>query len=92
MRTKLLAGGQFISVVPMSILRPALAIASGADPKAFRSGRDFSAWIGLVPQAELERRHKLSNIIEGVDFIFFSPPPATLVGAWAWCLKGRATA
>jgi transposase len=24
-------------------------IASVADPKAFRSGRDFSAWIGLVP-------------------------------------------
>src|SRR5262245_65003717 len=30
---------------------PALAtalVASVADPKAFRSGRDFSAWIGLV--------------------------------------------
>src|SRR5271157_6013625 len=25
-------------------------IASIADPKAFRSGRDFSAWIGLVPK------------------------------------------
>ena len=34
---------------------PALAtalVASVADPKAFRSGRDFSAWVGLVP-----RRH-----------------------------------
>jgi transposase len=32
---------------------PALAtalVASVADPKAFRSGRDFSAWVGLVPQ------------------------------------------
>jgi len=32
---------------------PALAtalVASVADPKAFRSGRDFSAWIGLVPR------------------------------------------
>ena len=32
---------------------PALATAlvgSVADPKAFRSGRDFSAWIGLVPK------------------------------------------
>jgi transposase len=31
---------------------PALAtalVASVADPKAFRSGRDFSAWVGLVP-------------------------------------------
>ena len=32
---------------------PALAtalVASVADPKAFRSGRDFSAWVGLVPK------------------------------------------
>jgi transposase len=32
---------------------PALAtalVASIADPKTFRSGRDFSAWIGLVPK------------------------------------------
>src|SRR6202034_2931785 len=32
---------------------PALAtalVASVGDPKAFRSGRDFSAWIGLVPR------------------------------------------
>jgi transposase len=25
-------------------------VASIADPKAFRSGRNFSAWIGLVPK------------------------------------------
>jgi Transposase IS116/IS110/IS902 family len=30
-------------------------VASIADPKAFRSGRDFSAWVGLVPK-QLERR------------------------------------
>lgn len=29
--------------------RPAL-VASVADAKAFRSGRDFSAWVGLVPK------------------------------------------
>src|SRR4030095_2326612 len=32
---------------------PALAtalVASIADPKAFRSARDFSAWVGLVPK------------------------------------------
>ena len=32
---------------------PALAtalVASVADPNAFRSGRNFSAWIGLVPK------------------------------------------
>jgi Transposase IS116/IS110/IS902 family len=27
-------------------------VASVADPKAFRSGRNFSAWIGLVPKVE----------------------------------------
>ena len=31
------------------ILATAL-VASVADPKAFRSGRNFSAWIGLVPK------------------------------------------
>ena len=25
-------------------------VASVADPKVFRSGRDFSAWVGLVPK------------------------------------------
>jgi hypothetical protein len=28
----------------------AIALASVADPGAFRSGRNFSAWIGLVPK------------------------------------------
>jgi transposase len=30
-------------------------VASVADPKAFRSGRDFSAWIGLVPKQNSSR-------------------------------------
>src|SRR5947199_10041014 len=41
---------------------PALAtalVASIADPKAFRSGRNFSAWIGLVPKRnQRERRDR----------------------------------
>jgi transposase len=45
---------------------PALAtalVASVADPKAFRSGRDFSAWIGLVPkQNSSGGKEKLGNI------------------------------
>src|SRR5574342_1166410 len=44
---------------------PALAtalVASIADPKAFRSGRDFSAWIGLVPkQHSSGGKDKLGN-------------------------------
>jgi transposase len=45
---------------------PALAtalVASIADPKAFRSGRDFSAWVGLVPkQSSSGGKQKLGNI------------------------------
>ena len=45
---------------------PALAtalVAGVADPKAFRSGRDFSAWIGLVPkQHSSGGKEKLGSI------------------------------
>ena len=38
-------------------------IASVADLKAFRSGRDFSAWIGLVPkQNSSGGKERLGNI------------------------------
>jgi transposase len=50
---------------------PALAtalVASIADPKAFRSGRDFSAWIGLVPkQNSSGGKEKLGNITKQGD-------------------------
>jgi transposase len=50
---------------------PALAtalIASIADPKAFRSGRDFSAWIGLVPkQNSSGGKDRLGNISKRGD-------------------------
>ena len=50
---------------------PALAtalVASVADPKAFRSGRDFSAWIGLVPkQNSSGGRGKLGSITKQGD-------------------------
>jgi transposase len=50
---------------------PALAtalVASVADPKAFRSGRDFSAWIGLVPkQHSSGGKEKLGNISKRGD-------------------------
>lgn len=50
---------------------PALAtalVASVADPKAFRSGRDFSAWIGLVPkQNSSGGKDKLGNITKQGD-------------------------
>jgi transposase len=50
---------------------PALAtalVASVADPKVFRSGRDFSAWIGLVPkQNSSGGKDKLGNISKRGD-------------------------
>ena len=50
---------------------PALAtalVASIADPKIFRSGRDFSAWIGLVPrQRSSGGKDKLGSISKQGD-------------------------
>ena len=50
---------------------PALAtalVASVVDPKAFRSGRDFSAWIGLVPkQNSSGGKERLGNISKRGD-------------------------
>ena len=43
-------------------------VASVADPRAFRSGRDFSAWIGLVPkQNSSGGKEKLGNITKRGD-------------------------
>src|SRR3989337_2465036 len=43
-------------------------IASVADPKAFRSGRNFSAWLGLVPkQHSSGGKHKLGSISKQGD-------------------------
>ena len=43
-------------------------VASVADPKAFRSGRDFSAWIGLVPkQNSSGGKDRLGNISKRGD-------------------------
>ena len=50
---------------------PALAtalVASVADPKVFRSGRDFSAWVGLVPkQNSSGGKERLGNITKQGD-------------------------
>jgi transposase len=50
---------------------PALAtalVASVADPKTFRSGRDFSAWVGLVPrQSSSGGKDKLGSISKQGD-------------------------
>jgi transposase len=43
-------------------------VASVADPRAFRSGRDFSAWMGLVPkQSSSGGKDRLGNISKRGD-------------------------
>ncbi len=43
-------------------------VASVADPKAFRSGRDFAAWVGLVPkQNSSGGKERLGNITKQGD-------------------------
>ena len=43
-------------------------VAGVADPRAFRSGRDFSAWIGLVPkQSSSGGKDRLGNISKPGD-------------------------
>jgi transposase len=43
-------------------------VASVADPRAFRSGRDFSAWVGLVPkQNSSGGKERLGNITKRGD-------------------------
>src|SRR3984885_5623196 len=47
---------------------PTALVASVADPKMFRSGRDFSAWIGLVPkQNSSAGKDRLGNISKRGD-------------------------
>ena len=41
------------SIPGIGIVGASAIVATVADPMAFRSGRDFAAWIGLVPRQEL---------------------------------------
>jgi transposase len=40
-------------------------VASVADPRAFRSGRNFSAWIGLVPKQHSKVRERKIGAVTG---------------------------
>ena len=49
-------------------------VASIADPRAFRSGRDFSAWIGLVPkQNSSGGKERLGSITKRGDPLSAQP-------------------
>ena len=63
------AGSRQLDEIPGvgPVLATAL-VASVADPRAFRSGRDFSAWIGLVPkQNSSGGKERLGNISKRGD-------------------------
>ena len=66
---------------------PALAtalVASIADPVAFRSGRDFSAWVGLVPkQNSSGGKDKLGSISKQGDRYLRSLAGALAVSRYA---------
>jgi transposase len=56
------------SVPGIGIIGASAIAATVTDPKAFRSGRDFAAWIGLVPrQDSTGGKHKLGPISKQGD-------------------------
>jgi len=56
------------SIHGIGIIGASAIAATVADPKAFRSGRDFAAWIGLVPrQDSTGGKHKLGPISKQGD-------------------------
>ena len=48
-------------------------VATVADPRTFRTGRNFSAWIGLVPNACFHTGPSATAGIEGVPSTVNSP-------------------
>jgi transposase len=46
------ASKRLISIPGIGIIGASAIAATVTDPKAFRSGRDFAAWIGLVPRQD----------------------------------------
>jgi transposase len=69
-------------------------VASVADPKAFRSGRDFSAWIGPVPkQNSSGGKDKLGSISKQGDrylrSLFTAGVLANKIARMAWAMMTR---
>jgi transposase len=69
-------------------------VASIADPKAFRSGRNFSAWIGLVPkQHSSGGKAKLGSISKQGDrylrSLFMAGALANKIARMAWAMMAR---
>lgn len=45
------------SIPGIGLVGASAIVATVQDPKVFRSGRDFAAWIGLVPRVNLLAQH-----------------------------------
>src|SRR5436309_14099415 len=61
-------GQRLDQITGVGSLEDTALVASIADPKAYRSGRDFSAWIGLVPkQNSSGGKERLGNISKRGD-------------------------
>ena len=62
------ASKRLTSIPGIGIVGASAIVATVADPMAFRSGRDFAAWIGLVPkQNSTGGKDKLGNISKRGD-------------------------
>lgn len=97
------ACGRLASIPGIGVITASAIVAAIGDGRMFKSGRDFAAWLGLVPrQHSTGGRSTLLGISKrGNTYIrtllihgsrcmlrFFSNP-ATAIGRWVMALKGR---
>jgi transposase len=62
------AGKRLRSIPGIGVVGASAIVATVQDPKVFRSGRDFAAWIGLVPREDSTGgKHKLGPISKQGD-------------------------
>ena len=62
------ASRRLATIPGVGLIRATAIVATVTDPKAFRSGRDLAAWIGLVPRQESTGgKHKLGPISKQGD-------------------------
>ena len=56
-------------IVPASVRVATALVATVADPKSFRSGRNISAWIGLVPKQHSSGQDRLGVREQGDRYL-----------------------
>jgi transposase len=64
------ASKRLTSIPGIGVVGATAIAATVPDPKVFRSGRDFAAWIGIVPREDSTGgKHKLGPISKRGDHI-----------------------